>query len=138
ESFLPGTTCGVLTCFCVGFHGRLWLWVSRSIVADHGSIHRQHSFRQKAQDALEGLQITYPSEEEAINKLRNQGWHCTSSASQRAEFPNANAQFLSDLRPIAYLLRTKRSKRCRTCRHILSKPESKVQTTRFRIRLVAL
>ncbi|KUJ21147.1 uncharacterized protein LY89DRAFT_705053 [Mollisia scopiformis] len=93
----------------------------------------------EAQDALEGLQLTTISEEEeALTKLRTEGWHCTSSASQRAEFLNTNAQFITELRPVAYLLRTKRSKRCRTCRHILSKPESKVSTIRFRIRLVAL
>ncbi|CZT49288.1 probable dynactin arp1 p62 subunit RO-2 [Rhynchosporium secalis] len=91
----------------------------------------------EAQDALEGLQLA-PSDEEAIAKLHIQGWHSTSSAVQRKELPNYDAQFLNDLRPIAYLLRTKRSKRCKTCRHILSKPESKIQTTRFRIRLVAL
>ncbi|KAG4436075.1 hypothetical protein IFR05_008431 [Cadophora sp. M221] len=92
----------------------------------------------EAQDALEGLQLTPSSDEEAIKKLHAQGWHSTATAVQRQEAPNHDAQFLTDLRPIAYLLRTKRSKRCKTCRHILSKPESKVQTTRFRIRLVAL
>ncbi|KAG4420810.1 hypothetical protein IFR04_006090 [Cadophora malorum] len=92
----------------------------------------------EAQDALEGLQLTPSSDEEAIMKLHTQGWQSTSTATQRKELPNNDAQFLSDLRPIAYLLRTKRSKRCKTCRHILSKPESKIQTTRFRIRLVAL
>ncbi|KAK0113007.1 hypothetical protein ONS95_014716 [Cadophora gregata] len=92
----------------------------------------------EAQDALEGLQLTPSSDEEAIMKLHTQGWHSTSTAAQRKELPNNGAQFLTDLRPIAYLLRTKRSKRCKTCRHILSKPESKIQTTRFRIRLVAL
>ncbi|KAL2074494.1 hypothetical protein VTL71DRAFT_8272 [Oculimacula yallundae] len=92
----------------------------------------------EAQDALEGLQLTPSSDEEAITKLHTHGWHSTSTVVQRKELPNDNAQFLTDLRPIAYLLRTKRSKRCKTCRHILSKPESKIQTTRFRIRLVAL
>lgn len=91
----------------------------------------------EACDALEGLQITPLSDEEAITKLRSEGWRSTASSEQRKE-QTTDTHFISDLRPIAYLLRTKRSKRCRTCRHILSKPESKVQTTRFRIRLVAL
>ena len=95
------------------------------------------STMREAYDALEGLQITSPSAEEFITKLQAEGWHSTASASQRKEQTN-DAHFISDLRPLANLLRTKRSKRCRTCRHILSKPESKVQTTRFRIRLVAL
>lgn len=92
----------------------------------------------EAQNALEGLQITSSSDDQAISTMRTQGWESTASSVQRQEPPNHNAHFVSDLRPTAYLLRTKRSKRCRTCRHILSKPESKVQTTRFRIRLVAL
>ncbi len=44
----------------------------------------------------------------------------------------------SDLQPLRTFLRTKRSKRCRTCRHILVKPEPKVISTRFRIRLLAV
>jgi dynactin 4 len=91
----------------------------------------------EARDALEGLQIDPLSSDEAIIRLRAEGWESTASVEQRHE-QTTHTRFLSDLRPIAYLLRTKRSKRCKTCRHILSKPESKVQTTRFRIRLVAL
>ncbi|TPX71689.1 hypothetical protein SpCBS45565_g00754 [Spizellomyces sp. 'palustris'] len=34
-------------------------------------------------------------------------------------------------------LRTKRSKRCRKCEHILVKPEQKAQSTRFKIKLMA-
>jgi dynactin-4 len=36
------------------------------------------------------------------------------------------------------LLCTKRSKRCRSCRHILSKPESKITSTRYKIKILAL
>jgi len=91
---------------------------------------------QEAADALEGLQIHRPATEE-ITTLRTEGWESTASAEQRRE-QAIDTRFLADLRPVATLLRTKRSKRCRLCRHILSKPESKVQNTRFRIRLVAL
>jgi dynactin 4 len=104
--------------------------------ADKKSKTKSGSMRE-ARDALEGLQIDPLSSDEAITKLRTEGWESTASAEQRHE-QTTHTPFLSDLRPIAYLLRTKRSKRCKTCRHILSKPESKVQTTRFRIRLVAL
>lgn len=91
----------------------------------------------EASDAIEGLQlVSLSDEEEIINKLRTEGWESTPSTTQREE--QVSRKFISDLRPIAYTLRTKRSKRCKSCRHILSKPESKVQTTRFRIRLVAL
>ncbi|TVY24228.1 Dynactin subunit [Lachnellula hyalina] len=93
----------------------------------------------EAQDALEGLQLcNTASDEETIARLRNEGYENTASVAQLKEQTHpAHIHSVDDLRPIAYLLRTKRSKRCKTCRHILSKPESKVQTTRFRIRLVA-
>jgi dynactin-4 len=105
-------------------------------ISDNKAAGKKGAMRE-AQDALEGLQVFSSSAEERIAKLRNEGWHGTASAAQQKEQIN-HAQFITDLRPVASLLRTKRSKRCRTCRHILSKPESKVQNTRFRIRLVAL
>ncbi|KAL2161779.1 hypothetical protein VTH06DRAFT_7563 [Thermothelomyces fergusii] len=93
----------------------------------------------------EGLQIANLDESAAIEALRSEGYDGTASASQLAEQPpnlgeahlHGRGRFVSELRPIPYLLRTKRSKRCPICRHIISKPESKIQTTRFRIRLVA-
>ena len=91
----------------------------------------------EAYDALEGLQLLSSSSDEAISRLRTEGFHSTASANQRNE-QTYYAHFVSELWPVATMLRTKRSKRCRTCRHILSKPESKVSNTRFRIRLVAL
>jgi len=45
---------------------------------------------------------------------------------------------VSELRPMPSLLRTKRSKRCAACKHILVKPEFKPTSTRYRIKLVAL
>ncbi|KKY18350.1 putative dynactin arp1 p62 subunit [Phaeomoniella chlamydospora] len=53
-------------------------------------------------------------------------------------FGNPAAKSVSSLRPMPTLLRTKRSKRCKSCKHILVKPEFKPQSTRFRIRLIAL
>ncbi|KAL3419375.1 dynactin p62 family protein [Phlyctema vagabunda] len=88
-------------------------------------------------DATEGLQLASTEARSSIAKLQREGWDSTTSYFQRSQQAH-DAHFVSELRPVATLLRTKRSKRCRTCRHILSKPESKVQTTRFRIRLVAL
>jgi len=107
---------------------------------DKKSKNKNSSMREAA-DAIEGLQISSlsNSDEANLQKLRTLGWHSTPSSLQRKEqIQSQDLLFISSLRPIANLLRTKRSKRCRTCRHILSKPESKVQTTRFRIRLVAL
>lgn len=73
------------------------------------------------------------------------GWGITTSAEQRTaqtEFIgdkhlHGRTRFLDELRPIPFLLRTKRSKRCPACRHIISKPEAKSTNNRFRIRLVA-
>ncbi|KAL8359309.1 hypothetical protein RB601_007931 [Gaeumannomyces tritici] len=87
-------------------------------------------------------------ESEAIARLRKLGWEGTTTAEQRSrQAPNPGAfgphvagplvRAQDDLRPVPFLLRTKRSKRCPTCRHIMTKPESKVSSNRFRIRLVA-
>ena len=51
---------------------------------------------------------------------------------------NPEAQSLAELRPMPALLRTKRSKRCAACKHILVKPEFKPTSTRYRIKLIAL
>ncbi|KAH6844716.1 dynactin p62 family-domain-containing protein [Chaetomium sp. MPI-CAGE-AT-0009] len=83
-------------------------------------------------------------ESAAIERLRSEGHDRTASAAQLldqahilGETPlHGRGRFTSELRPIPYLLRTKRPKRCPICRHIISKPQAKLQTTRFRIRLV--
>ena len=93
----------------------------------------------EACDSTEGLQIYDPEAESvAVSQLLRESWEGTIATEQRTNQISPSTRFLDSLRPIPCLLRTKRSKRCRTCRHILSKPESKVPTTRFRIRLVAL
>ena len=89
-------------------------------------------------DGSEGLQITDPAcDDEAIQKLCTGGWTGAASVAQQAEQRHP-VRFTDNLRPMGPLLRTKRSKRCRACRHLLVRPEQKVQSTRFRIRLVAL
>ncbi len=106
--------------------------------SDKKSKSKTASMREAA-DALEGLQLSHPAEDEsAIQRLRFEGFHSTTTTTQRGDQTNATARFLDELRLTAYLPRTKRSKRCRTCRHILSKPENKVGNVRFRIRLIAL
>lgn len=94
----------------------------------------------------EGLQVANLDETAAIERLHQSGWEGTVSTEQTASQvavnvgePNLHgrSRFVDELRPIPYLLRTKRSKRCPVCRHIVSKPEAKVTNTRFRIRLVA-
>lgn len=84
----------------------------------------------------EGLKLEQLDESEEIRKLMNGGWEETVSRQQRAA-QLEDVRFQSELRPVPHLLRTKRSKRCPVCRHIISKPESKVTSNRFKIRLVA-
>lgn len=87
----------------------------------------------------EGFRPIIPtSDSDAIDKLRTEGYRSTTTPTQRSEQSHTPCNFTSDLRPIPMLLRTKRANRCRTCRHILVKPEPKVESTRFRIRLLAL
>ena len=90
-------------------------------------------------DLSEGLRLFNPkSDEEALEKLRTQGWTGTASTAQRRDQQQNPSRFADELRPLRTPLRTKRSKRCRVCRHILVKPESKLQSVRFRIRLIAV
>ncbi|KAM0456164.1 hypothetical protein ACHAPV_007411 [Trichoderma viride] len=84
----------------------------------------------------DGLKIANLDESKEIKKLISGGWDATASLEQRKE-QTEPIRFEDELRPIAYLLRSKRSKRCPACRHIISKPEAKVTSTRFKIRLVA-
>ena len=89
-------------------------------------------------DASEGLQV-FDSQYDmaAIDYLRKQGYAGVTSPEQRAN-QRVPSRCVDGLLPVPTLLRTKRAKRCRTCRHILVKPEPKVVSTRYRIRLLAL
>ncbi|KAL6713470.1 hypothetical protein ACLMJK_008935 [Lecanora helva] len=90
-------------------------------------------------DASEGLRLVdRTSDNGAIEKQRTQGWASTASTAQRKEQQQHPPRFADELRPLRTPLRTKRSKRCRACRHILVKPEPKIQSVRFRIRLIAV
>lgn len=84
----------------------------------------------------EGFKLAQLNDSAAIKKLVSGGWAETTSAEQREQHQE-QVRFQDELRPASYLLRTKRSKRCPACRHILAKPENKVAATRFKIRLVA-
>ncbi|MCJ1274335.1 hypothetical protein MMC21_002130 [Puttea exsequens] len=100
--------------------------------------HEKSAPMRESADASEGLRPFDPSSDSAATeKLRKQGWIGAASIAQEVQQRHP-AHFTDELRPTQVQLRTKRSKRCRTCRHILVKPESKVQSTRFRIRLVAV
>ncbi|RDA92054.1 hypothetical protein CP533_0976 [Ophiocordyceps camponoti-saundersi (nom. inval.)] len=93
----------------------------------------------EAMTTEEGLRLAQLDDSSSVDKLADGGWDATVSRQQRLFQPDAGAdvRFQHHLRPVPCLLRTKRSKRCPVCRHIISKPESKVTSTRFKIRLVA-
>ncbi|ROT36078.1 hypothetical protein SODALDRAFT_316365 [Sodiomyces alkalinus F11] len=114
--------------------------------AGHGASHKQSRGRlpvmREARTLDEGFQEADLDDSALIEKLRASAFEDTASTDQRlAQQPSLPSHhpllFVDDLRPIPYLLRTKRSKRCPVCRHIISKPESKISNPRFRIRLIA-
>lgn len=99
---------------------------------------KPNPFREAA-SALEGLSIHEPATDAAaIERIKKEGWAATLSPAVKQGQMTPNIRFDDELRPVATLLCTKRSKRCRSCRHILSKPETKVTSTRYKIKLLAL
>ncbi len=115
----------------------LSLYTGRSFYGKKGQ--EKPAPMREAAGPSEGLRlIDRASDGEAVQKLRSQGWIGTASTLQQSEQQQHPPRFADELRPLRAQLRTKRSKRCRTCRHILVKPEPKVQSVRFRIRLIAL
>lgn len=113
-----------------------------SLYADLGTYGKKSKVKpqemRESGNRAEGLRLIDPlADSDAVQKLRTQGWSATTSVVQRAEQVHS-PRFVDDLLPVRTLLRTKRNKRCGNCRHILVKPETKVQSTRFRIKLVAV
>ena len=94
--------------------------------------------REAVPGSNEGIYIPQPDADDAIiQRMEKCGWDGLASVDQRVACCS-NTRFVDDLLPSPVLLRTKRAKRCKTCKHILVKPESKPQSTRFRMRLIAL
>ncbi|KAL3588421.1 hypothetical protein FPOAC2_10576 [Fusarium poae] len=105
----------------------------------HGHSRKRNGPSDVMREALsteEGLKLADLDDSAQIKKLHQEGLDSTATIEQN--LLQADVQRFQDgLRPIPYLLRTKRSKRCSICRHIISKPENKVTSTRFKIKLVA-
>ncbi|KAI1812091.1 dynactin Arp1 p62 subunit RO2 [Poronia punctata] len=96
----------------------------------------------EAESPREGFRFANLDETNTLKRLQSEGFDGTITLSQSRhqideEPATTGKRFTDQLWPIPVLLRTKRSKRCPACRHIISKPESKVGNTRWRIRLVA-
>ncbi|KAI0128957.1 dynactin p62 family protein [Xylariales sp. AK1849] len=98
---------------------------------------KQHTVMREANVSNEGFRISNLDEAPSVSILRQAGYGGTVTRFQAASQVEEGPHFAQDLWPIPYLLRSKRAKRCPVCRHILSKPEAKVNNTRWRIRLVA-
>ncbi|KAL5116425.1 hypothetical protein ACEQ8H_005661 [Pleosporales sp. CAS-2024a] len=93
----------------------------------------------EAASELEGLAVyDMAADNAAIERIKKDGWGTTLSQTQKLAQMDPNVRFEDELRPVATLLCTKRSKRCRSCRHILAKPESKITSTRYKIKILAL
>jgi len=96
----------------------------------------------------EGLILTTHTEgDTTISRLHDEGYGATPTAEQRLFHPwNHHARFVSDLWPVPSLLRTRRSKRCGTCRHILTRHDDRKSSSstsiggssiKYKIRLLA-
>ncbi|KAI6957167.1 hypothetical protein KC355_g13126, partial [Hortaea werneckii] len=101
----------------------------------------------EARSADEGL-TTYPpsisatSDEDpdatTLSRLRDLSWDETASPAQRLTHPlNTPARFKSHLWPIATRLRTRKGKRCKTCRQFVSRPDREVSRLKYKIRMPA-
>jgi dynactin-4 len=78
------------------------------------------------------------AEDEAITKMKTLGLDSTSTSQQKLASPsNYDARFIDQLWPVATPLRVRRGRRCRTCRQFLARPEGKVGSMRYKIRLMA-
>lgn len=96
----------------------------------------------EASQVGEGL-VTFGLDEdpdyEVVQRMQSLGWDSTASEPQQLSTPTNNgARFTEDLWPAATQLRTRRGKRCKTCRQFIARPEPKVGSWRYKIRLLAM
>lgn len=128
--------------------GRIMALYSTGLGGLHGA-GRRHKAKppvmREALTAAEGLHVgdTAVEDEAIASLLETDDMDTLASLEQRLDNPPGTGmglatRFADSLRPRPTRLRTKRAKRCQACKHILVKPEFKPQSTRFRIRLIAL
>ncbi|KAK3670216.1 hypothetical protein LTR78_009871 [Recurvomyces mirabilis] len=78
------------------------------------------------------------AEDALLQQIEGLSWEDTTAPEQRlSSAHNNNARHLDDLWPAATPLRTRKGRRCRTCRQFLSRPDPKVNNLRYKIRLLA-
>ncbi|KAI9142944.1 dynactin p62 family-domain-containing protein [Paraphysoderma sedebokerense] len=86
-----------------------------------------------------GMEAELEREKELVEKMKGLvGVEEVSTINQRLAQPLKQAHLSANLEPMRTHLRTKLSKRCRSCEHILVKPEQKAQVTRFKIKMIAM
>ncbi|KAK9767460.1 hypothetical protein K7432_002728 [Basidiobolus ranarum] len=84
-------------------------------------------------------QVRLPNEKSQVEELLNlTEANSISTLKQRLKQLNNQTYDIGKLRPQRIHLRTKRSKRCKTCRQILIKPDQKANSTRFKIKFTAI
>jgi dynactin-4 len=96
----------------------------------------------------EGLRVFDAARDDGgdLARQRAAGWAGTTTTTQRAfQAPSTGLlgggegpRYVEDLRPAASQLRARRAKRCRACRTLLAKPEPRMSSSRWRIRVLAL
>ncbi|KAI9710777.1 MAG: hypothetical protein M1828_002119 [Chrysothrix sp. TS-e1954] len=90
----------------------------------------------------EGLVLDHSDkdvDQQIIGKMCTLGWDGVTSSEQRSsQTTPSTTRFYDALRPLQTKLRSKRAKRCRSCRHNLLRPDDRRMSTRFKIRLLAI
>ena len=104
-------------------------------------VNQKPTIMREALTPSEGLKLS--NQLDGTSAFEPELYTSISSPSQRlAQNPSSigNPSFreVKDLRPMPTILRTKRNKRCKECKHILIRPEFKPTSTRYRIKLIAL
>ncbi|KAK5136405.1 hypothetical protein LTR08_003531 [Meristemomyces frigidus] len=97
----------------------------------------------EARDQSEGFSAYRPDgighEEMIISKMRAMNWEDGTTVGLRSSAPtNDNARFVDQLWPVAAPLRTRKGKRCKTCRQFIARPDPKSSHMRYKIRLLAM
>ena len=137
----PGSLNRIMSIYASSRSGRSG---TSNIYAGRKEPESKPSVMREAMTASEGMYIPGPDTDNAIiRKMASEeecGYDGLASIDQRISqvSQTRSLRFVDDLLPLPMLLRTKRAKRCKACKHILVKPESKPQSTRFRMRLIAL
>ncbi|KAK5110079.1 hypothetical protein LTR62_006324 [Meristemomyces frigidus] len=96
----------------------------------------------EARGDKEGI-LTYTHDDAAsettlLQRLEKLKLKDTTTAEQCLFSPlNNDAKLITDLWPVATPLRTRKGRRCKTCRQFLSRPDPKINNLRYKIRLLA-